>query len=425
MFRAGPESPWAIRFPISRPLWRLVASLVVLGLALGLGWAGLRPYLTGLAAQKVASGALLPVDADDPRLNAQLAARYHLGFAEYNPQQAWVHYGAALHRMPLSPRLWLGLAWLYDGASKREGARRALEMALRVAGPSPAIRWEAASLHLGWGELEQALAHLRFVYEVDPARRRDVLILGRLLLPPDQIAGRLIPEHPEALQAYLDLVLSQGNPAEARVVWDRLLAMGKTGFALSRRYTQVLIREEVFNEAMDIWGRLYGGGEGLVWNGGFERKLVGWGFGWRVRNGSGVKVAIDPAVAYASGRSLRVRFTGMPGLGNVVPAEQLILVTPGETYRLSAKGKASELFTRSGLVLEVLDGAGRQALTSIQVPRGTRDWVSLEVEFQIPPGVRAVQLRLRRRPSDVWELPIYGTAWVDEVSLRPVGMTDG
>ncbi len=251
-----------------------------------------------------------------------------------------------------------------------------------------------------------------------------MLILGRLLLPPQEIVNRLIPNAAEALRAYFAVLLAQRNLTEARMVWDRLEANDKADFDLSRYYAQVLIQEGAVDEAVVIWRRLFGNVQQLVSNGGFEREIVGWGFGWQFRERSAAAVNVDRAVAYAGHRSLRVRLAGMPASYDLVPAEQLIPVTPGGTYQLAAKGKASELFTRSGILFEVLDGGTGQSLARTRGLRGTRDWTSLEADFRVPPDVRAVRLRLRRQPSDVWELPINGTAWVDEVTLRPASMSD-
>ncbi|QSR85462.1 hypothetical protein [Methylacidimicrobium sp. B4] len=318
---------------------------------------------------------------------------------------------------PLQPERWLALAQERANQGRLEAAKAMLAECRREAGPVSPIRLEAAILAIELGDLQTAFRDLRFVFRYDPDLRRQAVYLAKATWGRDG-GLRLVPANDTPLRAaYFDLALKERWPEEAAALWARAQRERKPFDPdLSRRYIEALCEADQLSDARKIWDALYPGG-GTVWNGGFEQELVGWGFGWRIKPQGGVGIRRDRQRASAGKASLRIRLAGLSTETDHVFAEQTILLSPNHRYELRAKGKAEEITSSSGLVIEICDRETGTVWATTPILGATTDWTELSAPVVVPPDQSVALLQIKWKGTSGWEIPTYGMAWFDELEI--------
>lgn len=369
-------------------------------------------------------------DPGNPDLRLRLAEAYEAGLEQADLETARRQVETALRARPSHAGTWLRLARLADREGQPARAREALATALRYDRHDVAFRWEAALLVLRWGDTPQAIEHLRYVLEVDPARRDAAFQVARALLGTGESGASLLPAEPEALDGFLALAVRDRDLDLARAAWERRAAVPPAVPAgLQRGYLELLLENGEGPAARRLWlavtpGRDAAAPDDAVWNGGFENdRLLGWGFDWQVQRVWGVEARLDRFAAAQGRQSLRLAFNSFPTL-DFAGVSQLVAVEPGQEYRLRARARAQDFVTRSGLKLQVVTPDGRQVLAETAAVAGTTaDWVPLEAAVRIPAGTSLVRLRLRREKAATPEGNLGGKVWVDDVTLTPARRT--
>jgi len=358
-------------------------------------------------------------DPTDPALHLWLARAYE---REGDVEHARSHFDEALRLRPTDGYAVMQVAVLAERRHDTQAARAVMRQALALDPHNVAIRWDAALLALRLNDRDQALEHLRYVLAVDPAQRDAAFQLGRALLKPKEDPQALLPSEPEGVIGILVAALEHDDLALATVAWARGQSLAATVPAhIGRRYLQHLLDSGRGLAAHGVWTTLVRGFEddgNAVWNGSFEAdRLLGWGFDWRIQRVWGVDVALDPFVASAGRRSLRLTFNSFPTLdfGGVT---QLVAVEPGREYRLQARAKAAAFETRSGVKLEIVRPGDKVALAETNTVAGTTDWTPLTARIRVPDDVSLVMLRVRRERTVSPEGNLGGKVWIDDVSLR-------
>ncbi len=409
-------------------------ALVVATLA-GALWAGKaiigRVVSVHLAEQATTVAELeqaLAWDPGNPDLHVRLAAAYQTLIEGPDLGKAQHHLETALRLRPTHGGTWFRLAVLADRRGDQARARQVLETALRYDPHNVLIRWETALLVLRWGERGVALEHLRYVLAADPERREIAFHLARSLLGEGEHVASLLPSDVEPLTELLRVGINRRDLPLARAAWDR-----RTGLTppipsdIQRQYVELLIRQGEAAEARRLWSALIPNGRPPtaqaqpIWNGSFEAdKLLGWGFDWQVERVWGVEVNLDRMIAAEGRQSLRLVFTSGPTL-DYAGVFQVVPVEPGRAYRLRALAKALGLRTRSGVKLQVVIAEGGQVLgETAAVSDTTPDWVPLEAVVRIPDQVSVVRVRVRREKSLPYDGELKGKVWLDAVSLTPL-----
>lgn len=318
---------------------------------------------------------------------------------------------------PLQPVRWLALAQKRAHQGRFAAAKALLAESRREAGPISSLRLRTATLAIELGELRDAFRDLRLVFRYDPDLRRQAVYIAKATWG-EEGGLRLVPgKDPKLLAAYFDLALKEQWLAEAGQLWDRAEKEGKPfDAALARRYIEALWEADQLPDARKVWDTLYHG-EGIVWNGGFEQDLVGWGFGWRTKPQIGAGVRRDEKQASAGKASLRIRLAGLAVETDHVLVEQTVLLTPGHRYELKAKGKAQEITSSSGLVVEVSDRETGTVWATTPVLGGTADWTDLAVPVEVPADGGLGVVQIKWKGTSEWEIPTYGMAWFDELEI--------
>ncbi|MDD2677625.1 MAG: hypothetical protein PHP75_09220 [Methylacidiphilaceae bacterium] len=318
---------------------------------------------------------------------------------------------------PLQPERWLALAQKRADQGRLAEAKAMLAESRREAGPISPIRLKTATLAIELGELRTAFRDLRLVFRYDPKLRRQAIYVAKATWG-EEGGLRLVPAKDlRLLAAYFDLALKEQWLGEAAQIWARAEREKKPfDSTLCRRYVEALWEADQLSDARQAWKNLYPG-EGIVWNGGFEQELVGWGFGWRTKPQIGVGIRRDQKQASAGKSSLRIRLSGLAVESDHVLVEQTVLLSPSHRYELRAKGKAEEITSSSGLVLEVCDAETGTVWATTPVLGGTTDWTELTAPVDVPSDGGPAFLQIKWKGTSEWEIPTYGMAWFDELEI--------
>ncbi len=411
---------------------RMAAVLLV---ALAVGAASAEMVRRAAAAAVAGEGAPIEalerafaLDPGNPELSVRLADAYAGGSEGVDVPRAADRIRSALEGRPTHGGTWLRLAMIEDRLGRHDEARRARHTALGYDPHSVSLRWEAGLLALRSGDTGLALDHIRYVLANDPSRRDVAFQLARALLPETGPADTLLPDDADALASILDVAIRNGDVELSKAAWERRVAMAPPlAVGLERRLLDLLIERGEAGVARTLWVTMAPASgrpepPSLVWNGGFEQgHLLGWGFDWEVRRTWGVEPRVVTSDAAHGRQALRLSFNAFPAL-DYAGVSQLVPVEPGRSYRLSARAKAQDFVTRSGLKLQVVTQDESDVLAETPTVSGTTpDWVTLEASVSIPPDMRLVRVRLRREHAREPEGNIGGRVWLDDVALRATG----
>jgi hypothetical protein len=221
-------------------------------------------------------------------------------------------------------------------------------------------------------------------------------------------------------QAYLRYLIGQDEETGVRNVWDLARKRGYDDDQLATDYTNFLLQKKQFEAAADAWaGHFSGRNAGrppLLFNGSFEHELTGSALDWRFENVNGVSVERDRAAHYDGEYSLRIAFSGNDN-PDFHQLKQLVVVRPGR-YRFQAQMRTDRITSDEGIRFRIQAANGSQFLSVETAPlAGTNEWKRLAAEFEVPQGVRALEVQLARRRSIRIDYQLTGTVWIDALTL--------
>ncbi len=279
------------------------------------------------------------------------------------------------------------------------------------------------------------MAEFRRLLELDPMYGPATFhVCMGSLGDPQLIEQKVLPlgKDPRVLLSYVNFLTSSGLADLARPVWVKTVERG-TPFplALARPYIEHLLQLGRVEEAQSAWQDLEKLGvipkpatddEGnLIYNGGFEQVPLNTGFDWRT--GASRYLALDFAdsAPYAGKSCLRIDFTVSRNEA-YLPLSQLVLVTPGQAYLLTAYVRSQEITSDSGPRLQVLDPQSPESLIGVsETTVGTTPWHQISFKFCTKPTTRLVQLSVARILSRAFPTEITGSFWLDAVVMKSLG----
>lgn len=386
----------------------------------------LRIALAAPAALVVAGAAILSnlsdlaVRSRDPSLlgalapfssrASELAAELHL--AQRRPDEAERLAREALAAAPLSARALRVLALARQEQGRGEEAAAAMSLAAGLGWrDTPTQVWLLAA-YAGQGDypaaLERADAMARRGQQLDEMMQVMVAAAAEPHAQ-DALIARLATRPPWR-DAFFNLW--RRIPAASAPIYERFMAeaargAGPLALAEVAPFTAGLYVQGEYARAASLWRR-YGGGEALVYDGGFNRSEMRdqrrWApFEWRFPASPGIDIAIATPPA-GDGKAL---FAASGGNVRAEVARQSLALPPGR-YRLSIDAAAEEgspagAFTASFYCAE--KGPVPRLSEPAEVPSnfGTRFVYSLEVPAGCPAQILAIGLRsLQPRPIALW-----------------------
>jgi hypothetical protein len=346
-------------------------------------------------------------------------------------RRAVVYYQRATEANPRSDTYWMELAAAYEALGQTSRGREAFKKAQSSHPISSEVAWRYGNFLLRRGDFPEAFAEVRRALVSDPNLTAEAVSEcwnASQDLP--RILTELLPAQNRYYLISLEYFLSRHQTDAALTVWDRLLGLKQT-FEMAQivRLIDELIAEGRAEDAQRVWRQALratswpqdeSGSSSLVFNGGFEHDLLNGGFDWREELIPGATFSFDSTVVHSGARALRIRFDGSTNLG-FQNLRQFLAVEPRHRYHFAAYLRTEGISTDSGVGFAIYD-AFRPAAPQILGPDlvGTHPWSRVEMDLITSPETRLLAIVLRRIPSWKFDNKLFGTVWVDDVSLVPV-----
>ena len=381
----------------------------------------IRLWLPSALIEEVDVGSIersLTLNPADAELNFHLGRFYHM--FTLASEKAEALYVKSIELNPLFSSSWLGLTEMFVENGEKQKALSTLGRLSELTPLSISYLWEESVLSLRLGDKPIAMKSLRLVAKVDPTKRQRVFdVCWYVIGNPEIILNNVITD--EALADYLWYLISKDKLDETFPVWRRMKKAGVTSNWIVPKYTEFLLRKGRISEASSIWSEVFGKRrDSLVWNGGFEKDLVGGGFDWIIWNSlDGVKIDFDQEKRFEGAKSLRVRFDGKHNV-DFYYVWEIIPVESDADYMFTSYMSTQDITTTNGITWEVYCYPKANMLKAMEPLAGTNDWKKVELSFRTPSDCNSIVVRLRRYRSEKIDRYISGTAWVDDVKLFKV-----
>ena len=350
-----------------------------------------------------------------------------------NPPRAIANFRHALSLNPHYADAWLDLGAVYESEGDPLGARGAYVQARHAYPVSAAVAWRYGNFLLRQGEVPQAFAEIRRAVYADPKRTAEAF--SRCWRVDPNVESILANVVPPNRVAYLDVIrelAAADQLAATLAVWQRLVSLHpRMSPADVISFADFLMQKGYFDDAHRIWQDAFqlsdvvtGDPPGsVIWDGGFESNVRGGGFAWAFPAPSpGVQTVLDRRQKHTGKQSLRIFFEGKRDTnydGVCINAE----VRPETTYRFSAWVRTQALTSDEGVRFRLswFSNSRASGFTDSQDSRGTQPWTRVEMPWTSGKDVRRVRVCVLRYLSRGLDARIQGTAWIDDISLVPVG----
>lgn len=372
------------------------------------------------------------IEPDNPAIWYQLGRFRQLDFDHTDIPLSISDYKRAVQLNSHSPYYKLDLATALEMSGNNEEADRYFRAAQAGYPISAEVSWKYGNFLLRQVRLPEAYSEIHRALLVD--NKLIPLAVSRVWhSDPDVhlLLDQVLPDTPEAYWGALSYLSDSQEAVPALAVWNRLISKhppidwGKV-FA----FTDLLVAQEKFDDAATVWheavaqdestASAYSNGS-LVYDGGFEKDILGGGFGWRQRDVAGVDFNFDTTEKHSGNRSAQLVFDGTQNLLYEY-LFQYVLVSPSTRYRFRGYLHTDQISTDSGLRFEVVDPKDEQhVLVLTPNETGTEPWTLEEADFTTGPRTHLVRVRPLRRPSERLDNKINGTVWIDDVSITPIG----
>lgn len=378
----------------------------------------------------------ITLDPANPELHFNLGTLYLWG-ATPDPAAALREMRTATELNGNSAKFWSGLAKAAYAADDRPTADRAYVRATELAPSRPVYAWEAGLNYVTTGRPTEALVYLRQFVKLQPQHATEAFeLLFRQYGDPDLLWNGLANSSRDvAVQlACLDYLSANGAVDLAVKHWTEIAAT-RPDISLEKAtpYLEKLLKANRYREAQTVWDYLESSGairhtksdhNELIFNGGFEQEPTNVGFDWRHGKQPFIALSFGDRISYSGARALRVDFTAPQNL-EYEPLSQLIPVSPGQAYVLTAYARAEDITSDSGPCLRVVDPRCPTCLdTTTERLIGTSTWRRLQLQFTTSPTTEIVRVSLWRPRSRSFPMQISGRFWLDDVSLRPARLPD-
>ena len=350
-----------------------------------------------------------------------------------DPALAISNFRRALSLNPRYADAWLDLGTVYESEGNFSAARDAYLQARNAYPVSAAVAWRYGNFLLRQGEVPQAFAEIRRAAYTDPKRSAEAFSRCWRVDPHvESILDNIIP--PDRA-AYLDVIhelAAADQLAATLTVWQRLVSLRpRMSPADVISFADFLIQKGHFNDAHRVWQDAFqlsdvatGDPPGSVlWDGGFESNVRGGGFAWVFSPPPpGVQATLDRRQRHTGKQSLRLLFDGKHNTsyeGVCTNAE----VRPDTTYRFTAWVRTQALTSDEGVRFRLSSFSDSRAVgfADAQDSRGTQPWTRVEMPWTSGKDVRRARVCVLRNPSRGLDARIQGAAWIDDISLVPVG----
>jgi len=400
----------------------------ILGLATGLALVSVGGLLLAIArsnfespaAQRFCNAGFCP-EQFSPEHVFEIAQKATLG----DPGGELNDFKRALQLSPASAYRWADLAEAEFNVRDLKQSEYAISQALNAGPRSPVILMRAANLYFEMGNTDLVSRQLRKVL-TDPGLsdyyETAFLTFSRLGLPVDEILRNGVPPRREVISGLLTFWTKMHKTDEAVATWNWASPRGLADGNSMGTFFRFIIDDGQTEQAQQLWldyaRQLEPSYRTADWiyNPGFETEPLPSPFDWNIEGRQDVEAGRVQSVHYAGGSSFRIQFNGATNTAYHQTYQQLVL-PPGK-YDLSVMVKTEQVTSDEGVRLHIFDPPSQGKVNVwLDTVTGTQDWKRIARSFEVPPGVKLLQIEIARMSSDRFDNKIGGTTWVDDLEL--------
>lgn len=336
---------------------------------------------------------------------------------------------------PFDDRWWIELGRAYEQAGDPARAEKAFLRAVELAPAYTYPRWQFGNFLIRAGRVDEAFREFKLSAESSSVYRDQVFAVAWDYFDRDPAKmDELAAGSPEMLAGLTRFYAAREKAEEAFAAWVKMTPDEREGHGqIGALVARALFEKRYYRTAAEFVQTLGTEPEvrigGLV-NGGFESELSARPdalFTWYVVKRDKVEVRQDQIVRKSGQRSLRMNFKGFAG-AEFANLFQYFAVDGGASYRLRFLFRTEDIKTQSPLTVEVSGvpslllrktEVSPGVLGQFELPRGSGDWQEAVVEFVAPEGCEGLQVRVNRNPCGDG-CPLYGTLWLDDMSVERI-----
>jgi tetratricopeptide (TPR) repeat protein len=391
----------------------------------------LRPVLSGYYAGNPSGNPLSnlfiasKITSEDARYHYLLGLLHQKHGGEGSLEETIASYHSSLQRDPTRAFTWLALSKAHEAQDSKTLAEYAVRKAVAVDRANPRIIWEAGMFYLTEGQAQEAAPYFKRYLRLVPAEQESIYTMIHAAgIPSAYVLENMLPREYRFYNHYFRFLVAYKQSAELLEVWEARDSWHPAD-ADYLTYCDFLVETGRVHEAQDVWAEFVRGNyqkgaapdsSDLIFNGGFEYRIQGGGFDWKIGNADGVEILVDNEMKKSGRSSLTALFSGKTNPGIYV-AQQPVAVKANQRYRVSCQIRTDRLTTRNGVLLEVVDQARSSLSARSEAVTGTNDWRGLELEFTAPAACSLVRIGIKREYSEKFDSKISGAVWLDDFNM--------
>jgi len=329
---------------------------------------------------------------------------------------------------PHAGAYWVDLSQARENAGNVAGAERALDAARAAEPRTPMMLWQSMSFALRNNQPERAMEFGRELVATAPPYTARVLPQLSEVADLSTLIETVLPADRGAIDDVTAYLCNRMEPKSAIALWNRVMATGisPSDFYL-RRFLDGLIDVGQGELANHVWtdsirrGWIPGDPEGLaepLYNSGFRRPMLGFGFDWKVIPQQETSVWVSDEGPQPGQPCLCADFSGR-SRADFFHVSHYVVVEPGDRYLLTARLRVRHLATRTGAFLSI-SGMGTTGQQSAKTDHmvGSTGWEDVSAEFTAGPETHVAQVMLQRPGVPADEPPAGGQVCLADVQWR-------
>ncbi len=352
-----------------------------------------------------------------PYLLTWQAKRFHL--IEGETVQAERLFKRALVSNPLFIPAWLGLAELRNDQGRKPESQAILDSVDQLSTDISRWRWEKALLAYQLGRLDILSRDLAYVIDKIPgsSRQSALKMAFSIWADPQELLDKMGRQN--VLQLFNYACRTQ-QIDHALVFWPYIEKLGvDTNKNEVFAFLDTLNGHGEIAKAAQIWKKYFNNAS-LLHNGNFREEPINTAFGWRVQKPQGSTWRIERMAGKEPFQAMRLHFSGTENiafshLAQIVPLES------AKKYRLTGKVKTEKLTTDQRPYLEVVGYQCTIPRAQTAIMAASQPWTSFSLEFNVSEDCQAVELRLRREPSNHLDNLLAGDLWLRDLEIEDTG----
>lgn len=402
---------------ISSYTGRLFVRILCFGVLLAL--AGLQLFIAWQEQTEYSSAsgsAAVLENLYSPQLLTWHAKRFHLLEGAVAEAEALLQ--RALVNNPVYIPAWLGLAELRNDQGRKSESQAILEYVDQLSADISRWRWEKALLAYQLGRLDILSRDLSYVIEKISGKRQAALKMAfTVWSDPQELLDKLGTQNVLHLFNYA----SQAKHIETALKF--LPYVEEMGVDAHKKdvlfFLDILIQNGDIAKATAIWKK-YFNNNALLYDGSFQEEPSNMAFGWRAAKLKGSTWRIENSAGKEKGQALRLHFSGTENIA-FSHLSQIVPLESAKKYTLTGWLKTEKLTTDQRPYLEVVGYKCTIPPAKTEILAASQPWTSFVLSFNVSEDCEAVQVRVRRDPSNHLDNLLAGDLWLRNLEIHDTG----